>query len=558
MKSVEGDSSHTVCPRCGRPGSTGSTPASCAHCTQPPDQEPGSELGPIPPPPGLPPLPPRGRGRSQEVRGGELVPRIAGYEVLERVGGAPGTVYRARQTGLKRLVAIRLFTDLDPPPEDRWRCRLEAEQLARLGHEGIAHVLDVGDSEGRLYLVTDWFSGGSLSRRLEQGPLPPAEAAALLAALARALHAAHERGIVHGDLRADDVFLTGDGLVKIAHFGLARLCYPGEERVPADDLRALGRLLELCVGGAERLPANLLEVSRRCQAYPPGPHYSSAREAADDLEAFTSGQPGPRLQPWRLSRRHAVLILTVVLLGVVVLGWTTLFRQAATASLPIELAGADLWVGTATERFYSSPPLPGWVLRWLAQQPGVARVEPCIVGSTGWRRPGGGPVRVLVLGGELHPDALGPGGLLPGDLRETLRQPGTVVLCRDDAAALGSTGTTGLLGQQPVEVVGVVGYPSAIPHPLVFCSTATARRALGLTQDQMSYALAGLTPASPTRPDANQRPDLAIQTRADLARKVRRRALLLVPRTYLWGALSIAVLVLAASSSIRLLRARLV
>src|SRR5262249_2681010 len=99
---------------------------------------------------------------------------------------------------------------------------LEARAVARLNHPNVVRLHVAGGQAGRAFLVMELVEGGDLTRRLGGRPLPPAEAAALVGTLARAIHHAHARGIDHRDLNPSNVLLAGDGTPKITDFGLAR------------------------------------------------------------------------------------------------------------------------------------------------------------------------------------------------------------------------------------------------------------------------------------------------------------------------------------------------
>jgi serine/threonine protein kinase/tetratricopeptide (TPR) repeat protein len=137
-------------------------------------------------------------------------PEVPGYEVLKELGrGGMGVVYQARQVALNRLVALKMI----PPgsaaePAQVRRLRREAEAVARLGHPNILQVHEVGEVQGRPFLALEFVEGGSLDRRLQDGPLPPAAAAQLAETLARAVEAAHQRGILHRDLKPANVLLA--------------------------------------------------------------------------------------------------------------------------------------------------------------------------------------------------------------------------------------------------------------------------------------------------------------------------------------------------------------
>jgi WD40 repeat protein len=151
--------------------------------------------------------------------------RVGRFELLREVGrGGFGVVYEARDTELGRLVAFKAMRPsraradaLEKP------LREEAEAAARLNHPNVVTLHDYGIHLGTPYLILELLRGETLQQRLGRGPLPPAEALRVLFGVARGLAHAHAQGVFHRDLKPGNVFLTGDGGVKLVDFGLARL-----------------------------------------------------------------------------------------------------------------------------------------------------------------------------------------------------------------------------------------------------------------------------------------------------------------------------------------------
>jgi serine/threonine-protein kinase len=273
----------------------------------------------------------------------EPPPAFGDFDLVQELGrGGMGVVYEARQRSLNRVVALKMVLRGEFASDaDRARFRAEAEAAARLVHPNIVQVYEVGEVEGQPYFAMQFVPGRTLARRLGEGPLSPAEAAKLLAAVAHAVHHAHERGILHRDLKPANVLLAGDGTPKITDFGLAKLVDAGsltqtgaiigtpsymapeqaraDKRLgPAADVYALGAILYECLTGRAPfqaataldtlllvqeqdpvpprmlnpgVPRDLETICLKCLEKAPDRRYSSAEALAVDLEAFVGGEP---------------------------------------------------------------------------------------------------------------------------------------------------------------------------------------------------------------------------------------------------------------------------
>jgi tetratricopeptide (TPR) repeat protein len=136
------------------------------------------------------------------------------YEIVSELGhGGMGVVYRARQQSLNRTVALKMISAGARADRDTLaRFRIEAEALASLHHTNIVQVYEVGEHDGCPFLAMELLDGGTLADHIADRPQPPRAAAELVATLARAMHAAHQRGIVHRDLKpANVLFVDGGG-----------------------------------------------------------------------------------------------------------------------------------------------------------------------------------------------------------------------------------------------------------------------------------------------------------------------------------------------------------
>jgi WD40 repeat protein/tRNA A-37 threonylcarbamoyl transferase component Bud32 len=303
--------------------------------------------------------------------------RIPGYEILGELGrGAMGVVYRARQVGLHRIVALKMIlSGRYASASELARFKKEAAVMASLPHPNIVQVFDFNEHDGHLYFTCECIDGGTLANKISGVAQPPRDAARFLETLARAVHHAHQAGIVHRDLKPANILLTNNGVPKIVDFGLAKQTGSDQaatiqgvligtpmymspeqslgqaERVgPTTDVYGLGAILyEMLTGRppfqaanvqdvlkkirisepvAPRLirrtiPRDLETICLKCLQKTPENRYSSAADLADDLQRFLSdrpihARPVSRVETlWRWCKRYpkeACAALAAVLL----------------------------------------------------------------------------------------------------------------------------------------------------------------------------------------------------------------------------------------------------
>ncbi|MDO8681185.1 MAG: serine/threonine-protein kinase [Acidobacteriota bacterium] len=147
------------------------------------------------------------------------------YEILGPLGeGGMGVVYKTRDTRLGRLVALKfLAAGLLESPEARDRSLAEARAIAALNHPNIATIYEIGESDGAPILVLEYLPGGTLRSRTGARPLSLPEIVEFGLQIAAGLAHAHGHGVVHGDVKTENVMFTDEGRLKITDFGLARL-----------------------------------------------------------------------------------------------------------------------------------------------------------------------------------------------------------------------------------------------------------------------------------------------------------------------------------------------
>jgi serine/threonine protein kinase len=150
---------------------------------------------------------------------------FAGYEIESVVGsGGVGVLYRARQLRLNRPVALKLVEPaVAVDPLVRERLRREARTVAALDHPNVVPLYEAGEENGAVYIVTRWIDGtelGALIRR--DHPVRPARAARIAAQIASALEVAHEKGLIHRDVKPSNAIVTSEDHVYITDFGLTK------------------------------------------------------------------------------------------------------------------------------------------------------------------------------------------------------------------------------------------------------------------------------------------------------------------------------------------------
>jgi polar amino acid transport system substrate-binding protein len=171
----------------------------------------------------------------------EMAPLFPQLELLELIGsGGMGAVYKARQSALDRVVAVKILpAELGQDPEFVERFAREARALARLHHPGILTVYDCGTAGGFPFLLLEFVDGDNLRRAMNDHTLTPAATARIVAEACEALEYAHAQGVVHRDIKPENLLVTRQGELKIADFGLAKLLDITGEQLTASE-RVMG------------------------------------------------------------------------------------------------------------------------------------------------------------------------------------------------------------------------------------------------------------------------------------------------------------------------------
>lgn len=281
--------------------------------------------------------------------------QVPGYQILGPLGrGGMGIVYKARDTRLDRLVALKFLPPhLHVDGEARERFLAEAQAAASLDHPNICTIHEIGEAaDGRMFIVMPFYQGQTLRDRIARGPLDLEEAVGCLLQVMRGLTLAHESGIIHRDVKPANIILTGSGLVKLMDFGLAKLpdvtltrpgtlmgtvTYMSPEQLQGQtvdhrtDIWALGVVLYEALAGRppfqgdheqavlysilhnkppplagqrSGLPAGLDTILAKTLAKDPKARYPSVPFLAADLEQVLSEAEPATLPPSRLSIRE--------------------------------------------------------------------------------------------------------------------------------------------------------------------------------------------------------------------------------------------------------------
>ncbi|MFM7161530.1 MAG: serine/threonine-protein kinase, partial [Planctomycetaceae bacterium] len=167
---------------------------------------------------------PAGGGNGKQAGAAAAVRYFGNYELVHEIArGGMGVVYKAVQVNLNRTVALKMILAGQlASQEEVSRFYMEAEAAANLDHPGIVPIYEIGAHGDQHFFTMGYVEGKSLQQLVQQGPLPPREAAELMRKIAEAIGYAHEKGVVHRDLKPANVLLDQQGEPKVTDFGLAR------------------------------------------------------------------------------------------------------------------------------------------------------------------------------------------------------------------------------------------------------------------------------------------------------------------------------------------------
>jgi WD40 repeat protein len=344
---------------------------------------------------------------AEEIKGADSGPGQFGhFQLLEEIGhGGMGIVYRARDTALNRPVALKLI--LAGPFAGQKavkRFRVEAEAAARLDHPNIVPIYEVGEQDGRPFYSMKFMEGGTLAGwlALHGEGLDARKAVGLLAKVARAVHHAHQRAVVHRDLKPGNILLDGQGEPHVSDFGIAKwldrtermtqsdatlgspsymspeqTIGPSDELTTASDTYSLGALLYHLLTGRPPFQAatalatmemvlrqdpaplrtlraavdpDLETICLKCLEKNPRDRYSSADALAEELERWLRGEPiqarpcPPAMRLWKWMRRRPG---TATFAAIAVLATVGFVVGQAIMNLRLSRANTEVRTGNA-------------------------------------------------------------------------------------------------------------------------------------------------------------------------------------------------------------------
>ena len=257
---------------------------------------------------------------------GNTAPELEKYEIIRAIGrGGMGEVFLARDLRLHRKVAIKyLRGDLS---QDDWRVHLEreAQTLAKLNHPNIVQIYDIIHGEGTPAIVMEYVDGRNLHIQLRERDSDLVELLRWLTEIAAGVAAAHDAGIIHNDLKAENVLIGIDNVAKVTDFGIA-----ANNSDASEDIHALGTLATKILGEQAHTPANLNQLLQQMTHKNPSKRPCS-REVAEGLrlawlESTQEETALPNLIQPNQPRRAGIVAAACIALILLAIGLTWYYK----------------------------------------------------------------------------------------------------------------------------------------------------------------------------------------------------------------------------------------
>ena len=324
--------------------------------------------------------------------------KVTHYTILEELGaGGMGVVYKARDEKLDRLIALKFLSpDLTRDPEVKKRFIHEAQAAAALEHNHICNIHEIGESCDQTFIVMAYYEGETLKKRIQRGPLKIDEAISIAIQIADGLNEAHEKNIVHRDVKSANIMITPKGQAKILDFGLAKLAgrskltktgttigtvaYMSPEQARGEDVDrradiwSLGVILyemitgrppfegdyeqavvysilneepESVTGLRTGVPIELERIINKCIEKKVDDRYQHACDVIVDLRKVREASQSSTIQPSRAAKRRFIaLSLILILIAIFISGYFFINTLLSNRGQKLAMPDVNEWVNS--------------------------------------------------------------------------------------------------------------------------------------------------------------------------------------------------------------------